>query len=138
MLISMKTPLLSYKWLSRGSMNIVKSFVCMECNREGSHSCINTHLSIIPIKYVNLAPQQDYAHLSQSRDRSRRSSNHGNALTIMTHWGRCCSQTSTLTNSMLHATISCIKACSLPPVLLHQSLYYCMKKMRMHNQSTNM
>src|SRR5258708_4171896 len=138
MLISMKTPSLSYKWLSRGSMNIVKSFVCMECDREGSHSCVNTHLSIIPIKYVNLVPRQDCARPSQSRDRSRRSSDHGDALTITMHWGRCCSQTSALTNSTLHATISCIEACSLPPVLLHQSLYYCVKKTRMHNQSTNM
>src|SRR5258708_6103853 len=61
-----------------------------------------------------------------------RCSNHHDAL------GRCCSQTSALTNSTPHATISCIEACSLPPILLHQSLYYCMKKTRMHNQSTNM
>src|SRR5216684_7329506 len=134
----MKTPSLSYKWLLHGSTNIVKSFVCTECDREGSHSCVNTHLSIIPIKYVNSAPQQDCACPSQSRDTSRRSSNHGNALTVTMHWGRCCSQTSTLTNSMPHAMISCIEACSLPPILLHQSLYYCMKKTRMHNQSMNM
>src|SRR5258708_28266432 len=133
----MKTTSLSYKWLLRGSTNIVKSFVCTECDREGSHSRVNTHLSIIPIKYMNSAPRQDCARPSQSRDTSWQSSDHGDALTVTTHWGRCCSQTSALTNSTPHATISCIKACSLPPVLLHQSLYYCVKKTRMHNQSTN-
>src|SRR5258708_34544602 len=131
----MKTPLLSYKWLSHGSTNIVKSFVCTDCDRECSHSRVNTHLSIIPIKYVNLAPRQDCAHPSQSRDTSWRSSDHGNALTVMTHWGRCCSQTSALTNSTPHTTISCIEACSLPPILLHQSLYYCVKKTSMLHPS---
>src|SRR5260370_10078403 len=110
----MKTPSLSYKWLSRGSTNIVKSFVCTECDREGSHSHVNTHLSIIPIKYVNSAPRQDCAHLSQSRDTSWQSSNHGDTLTVTTHWGRCCSQTNALTNSTQHAMISCIEASSLP------------------------
>src|SRR6266576_2148823 len=117
MLTSMKTLSLNYKWQSDSFTNIGKYFILKMCDQLASHFHDNTHLFIIPTKYANSVPWQDCVPLSLNHDTSQLSSDHGDGLTVTTHWGRCCSQTNTSTNSRQHATISCIKAYSLLPML---------------------
>src|SRR5258707_4027077 len=106
-----------------GFMNIEKVFVSMECDQQRSPFHANTQLFTILIKYANSVPQRDSVHPSPSHDTSRLSSDHGDGQIVTTPWGRCCSQTNGLTNSMPHAMNSCINTCSLLPMDPHQNLY---------------